>query len=101
LVGSIPFKPDPDLWSSLWPMLVALAVLALLGIAAVLVSRRLGWNAAARPGRRLRVVERLPLSRQSALLLVECDGHTLLVGQAGASIRLIARVASAEDPRAR
>jgi Flagellar biosynthesis protein, FliO len=47
--------------------------------------------------RRVRVIERLALSRGAALLVVEYDGRRLLLGQSGDHLSLIA---SGETPLA-
>lgn len=94
----IPFKSAPDEWAVLWPVAAALGVLAVVAAAAVYASRRLGWQTGARPGRRMRIVERLPLSRHCALVLVECDGRVMLVGQSGERVCLIERGFEAGTP---
>jgi flagellar biogenesis protein FliO len=79
----IPYKPAEDLLTLAGPaMLVLVAVLAL-AAGAALILRRSGRFAAARAPRRLRLVERLTLSRRAALLLVEVDGRPLLLGESG------------------
>lgn len=98
LSGPIAFKPQDEAWESLWLALALLVALALIAAAVVYVARRPGWRPGERTGRRLRVLERLPVSRQGTLILVECDGRTLLIGHAGTSIRLIERMEPA--PRA-
>jgi flagellar biogenesis protein FliO len=87
----IPFKPAEDLLALLAP---AAALLVALVAAAALVlwyARRHGGVvrfAAGRP-RRLRVLERLALSRQASLVLVEYDGRALLLGQSGERVSLL------------
>ena len=84
----IPFKPSDDLLSMLIPVVVMLLLLAGIAFALLTLARRRG---ALLPGaaRRMRVVERLVLSRRSALLLVECDGRLLLLGQSGEQLSLL------------
>lgn len=93
--GPIPFRPEESFWAPLWPALAVLGALVLVAAAAAYGARRFGWRRIAGAGRRLRILERLPVSRQGALLLVECDGRTLLIGQSGSSIRLVDRMESA------
>ena len=86
----IPFKPADDLVGLLVPAMVVL-VLLLAAAAAVLalLKRRGVLLPGARQARRLRLIERLPLSRRSALLLVEYDGRPLLLGESGEQLRLL------------
>ena len=82
----IPFKPADEVLSMLIPVAVTLIVM----IAAAFVVLKFGKQRIIASGaRRMKVVERLSLSRRSALLLVECDGRTLLVGQAGDRLSLL------------
>jgi flagellar biosynthetic protein FliO len=46
-----------------------------------------------RPGRRMRIVERLPLEPRRSLYLVEVDGVPYLIGAGEGSVRLLARPA--------
>ena len=73
-------------------MPAALLLIVLLVAAAALVwwTRRGGVVGAAQGARRrLRVVERLALSRGAALILVEYEGRALLIGQSAERISLI------------
>jgi flagellar biogenesis protein FliO len=90
----IPFKPADDLFATLGPLVLVLLVLTLAAAALLWYLRRNGVTLAV-PGkaRRLRVIERVALSRNAALVLVECDGRTLLVGQSGDRVSLIERAA--------
>ena len=86
----IPYKPADDLLTLLGPMALALVVLLAVAWAALfLLKRHGGALPLARQPRRLKVLERLALSRRSALLLVECDGRPLLLCQSGDQISLI------------
>jgi flagellar biogenesis protein FliO len=86
----IPFKPADDLLTLLIPVAVALVVLLAVAAAVLAVYRRGGIQlGGARAPRRLKVLERLAVSRRSALLLVEYDGRTLLVGQSGEQLSLL------------
>ena len=86
----IPFKPADDLLTMLAPVALALVVLLGLAWAALAFYKRNGTPfPGARQPRRLKVLERLALSRRSALLRVECDGRILLLGQAGDELSLL------------
>lgn len=87
---SIPFKPADDLFAMLLPVAIVLLVLAALAVAAMFWFRRAGLPlAGSRQARRLRLVERVVLSRRSSLLLVECDGRKLLLGESGDRLSLL------------
>ncbi len=86
----IPFKPADDLVTLLLP--VAVTLVLLLGAAAValaLLRRRGVLGGGRRQARRLKVIERLALSRRSALLIVEYDGRPLLLGESGEQLRVL------------
>jgi flagellar biogenesis protein FliO len=76
---------------------VAVLLIVLLGAAAALLwwTRR-GGGALPVQGRRrrLRVIERLALSRGAALVLVEYEGRALLIGQSADRVSLIERGAA-------
>jgi flagellar biogenesis protein FliO len=87
---SIPFKPADDLYAMLLPVAIVLLVLAALALAAMFWFRRAGLPLpGSRQARRLRLVERVVLSRRSSLLLVECDGRKLLLGESGDRLSLL------------
>jgi flagellar biosynthetic protein FliO len=79
------------------PLLAVLAVLLAAAAAFAWYARRRGLSFPLQ-GRvkRLRVVERLALSRRSALVVVEYQGRTLLLGQSGDQITLISDPGSAD-----
>jgi flagellar biogenesis protein FliO len=89
----IPFKPAEDIFALLVPVAALLLALVAAAAAALWYARRQGGGfapfAAAGKARRLRVLERLALSRHAALVLVEYDGRTLLLGQSGERVSLI------------
>jgi flagellar biogenesis protein FliO len=88
----IPFRPEDDLLASLMPSALALALLAAGAGLAWFLKRRGVIGAGRQSGsRRLRVVERLPLSRRSTLILVEYDGHPMLIGESGGGLALLER----------
>jgi hypothetical protein len=78
--------------AALVPVAAVLLVLLAAAAAALWWARRSG-AAPALPGRRrrLRVIERLALSRGAALVLVEYEGRTLLIGQSADRLSLIER----------
>ena len=79
----IPFKPAEDLLALAGPAMIALVVVLAAAAGVALLLRRSGRLPVARAARRLRLVERLALSRRAALLLVEVDGRPLLLGESG------------------
>jgi flagellar biogenesis protein FliO len=91
-VDPIPYKPPDDLLGMLLPVAIVLLVLIVAAVAAMLWFRRAGVPlAGTRQARRLRLVERIVLSRRSSLLLVECDGRMLLLGESGDRLALLER----------
>lgn len=91
----IPFKPPEDLFAMIGPALAVLAVMLAAAVAVLLGARRFGFAIGKRgAASRLRVLERLALSRRASLLVVEWEGRRLLVGQSGERLSLIA---SAEE----
>ena len=80
-----------------WLLSLARVLLALLGVSA-LAWVALNWLArrglgVPRPGARLRVLERLPLSPRRQLYLVQADSRVFLLGAAdGAALSLIAEL---------
>ena len=89
--SEIPFKPGEDLFAMIGPALAVLVVLLGVALAALLGAKRYGFTLG-RPGaaRRLRVLERLALSRRASLVVVEWEGRPLLLGQSGDRLQLIA-----------
>ena len=81
---------------------VALLLIVLLAVAAAVLwwtRRGGGIHAVQGTRRRLRVIERLALSRGSALILVEYEGRSLLLGQSAERVSLIERgAARAPEP---
>jgi flagellar biogenesis protein FliO len=75
-----------------------LLVLLLAAAAAALWWAKRSGSAMTLPGRqrRLKVLERLPLSRGAALVVVEYDGRTLLIGQSGDRLSLIEQRSAAD-----
>ena len=70
-------------------VVVLLVLLAGAALALALLKRHGAPFGAARQGRRLKLVERLAVTRRTAVLLVEYDGRPLLLGQAGDHISLL------------
>jgi flagellar biogenesis protein FliO len=98
----IPFKPADDLWSTLAPGLAMLVVLAAIAAFVVWYSKRRGVTLAL-PARhrRLRVVERLALSRHASLVVVEYDGKPLLIGEGATGVSLLSAAAPENEADAR
>jgi flagellar biogenesis protein FliO len=79
------------------PVIAVLLVLLAAAAVALWQARRRGVRLAlGAHGRRLRVIERLALSRQAALLLVEFDRRTLLIGQNSDRLTLLSE--KTDDP---
>jgi flagellar biogenesis protein FliO len=94
LAADAPIEP-PDYGASLLQTLVALAAVCALAYVAVRFGLGRLYRTAS-SGRRMRVVERLPLDGRRALLLVEVDERTYLVGSGeGAPPALLAELAGA------
>ena len=87
----------------LLPVIVLLGVLLAAAAALLWWTRRRGGLASVQGARRrLRVIERLALSRGAALILVEYEGRALLLGQSAERVSLIERgAAPARSPEAR
>lgn len=91
--AEIPFRREslPGFDAGRWAFGVGLALVVAGGLLWWL-RRRLPGAAAGPRTRRIQVLETLRVSPRSTLLLVECDGRTLLIGeQAGALVLLSSR----------
>ena len=74
------------------PVLALLLALAAVAVWALWYARRHGVPYQAAAGaRRLRVLERLALSRRALLLVVEYEGRKYLIGQSGDQISLVSQ----------
>ncbi len=78
-------NPDPDSVSWLRFFLASVTVIGLMGLLAfgLKYTATRGWIVArAKPNRRLKMVENLPLDARRRLVIVQCDGaqHLLLLG---------------------
>jgi flagellar biogenesis protein FliO len=97
----IPFKPAEDLFGMIGPALAVLAVILAVAVTALLGAKRFGFEVGKRgAAKRLRVLERLALSRRASLLVVEWEGRPLLLGQSGDRLSLIASGERAVPQRA-
>jgi flagellar biogenesis protein FliO len=85
----IPFKPADDLVTLLLPVAVTLVLLLAAAAVALALLRRRGALPGGRQARRLKLIERLALSRRSALLIVEYDGRPLLLGESGEQLQVL------------
>jgi flagellar biogenesis protein FliO len=82
------------------PVVALLLALLAVAVCAVWYARRHGTAFQAAAGtRRLRVVERLALSRRALLLVVEYEGRKYLIGQSGDQLALISRADAAPGRR--
>lgn len=79
-VASLRQIPAPQPEMSVWPMLKGLGLCLATFCLVVFLLKKLNRGIQPSNGRRLRLIEKLPVSPKSALLLVEIDGMTRLVG---------------------
>lgn len=87
----IPYKQDTDLAGQLARVGVGLVLALGVGVSALYGYRRYFARYLAPAGRRMRVVESLRLTPKTALFLVEVDGKTLLISQAGETLVALSR----------
>lgn len=96
--AEIPFRRDglPGFDAGRWAFGVGLA-LAVAGGVLWWLRRRLPGAAAGPRTRRIQVLETLRVSPRSTLLLVECDGRTLLIGEQAGTLVLLSAAGGAPD----
>ena len=87
---SIPYRKDDDTGALALNVGFGLVVAIGVGIGALLLLRRYLGVVQRAPGRRLKVVETIRLGPKSALYLVEVDQRTLLIGQQGDALAVLA-----------
>ena len=88
-VQAIPFRKDDDIGGMALNVGLGLAVAIGAGVAALYLLRRYLAGIQKAPGRRLRVIETVRLGPRSALILVEVDGRSLLIGQQGDALSVL------------
>jgi len=93
--SGIAFRSEGELGAGLGRAVGALVLVLGLGLGAVHLLRRRMRAAGPGPLRRVRVVERQRASPRTTLLLVEFDGRTVLVGEHGGALVVLARGAGA------
>lgn len=86
----IPYRRDESVGAMALDVVGVLGVSLAVGVGALVLLRRWLGRSQAAPGRRLRVVETVRLTPKSALFLVELDRRTLLIGQQGDSLVVLA-----------
>jgi flagellar biogenesis protein FliO len=87
----IPYKQDTDLADQLARVGLGLVLALGVGVAGLYGYRRYFARYLTPAGRRMRVVESLRLTPKTALFLVEVDGRTLLISQAGETLVALSR----------
>jgi flagellar biogenesis protein FliO len=96
----IPYRKDESVGAMALDVAGVLGVSLAVGVGALVLLRRYLVRTQGAPGRRLRVVETVRLTPKSALYLVELDRRTLLIGQQGDSLVVLAPAAPPDDPAA-
>lgn len=86
----IPYRRDESVGAMALDVVGVLGISLAVGVGALVVLRRWLARSQGSPGRRLRVVETVRLTPKSALFLVELDRSTLLIGQQGDSLVVLA-----------
>lgn len=88
----------PSFAGALWQMIVALTIVVAALIGTAVVVRRLRPRITGRVGvEGMRISERLHLDAKHRIYVVELRGESLVVGVAGESIALLARMQGAAD----
>lgn len=84
------FKPDDNLGDQLWRVAL-LSGIVVIGVAiATYGYKRLGGRLRTHRGKRLRLIESMRLAPKTALFLVQFDDMTVLVGQQGDNLSVLA-----------
>jgi flagellar biogenesis protein FliO len=86
----IPFRKDDSVGAMAMNVGLGLIVAIGAGVGALYLLRRYLAVVQKAPGRRLRVIETIRLGPKSALFLVELDGRSLLIGQHGETLAVLA-----------
>jgi flagellar biogenesis protein FliO len=94
---TIPFRKDEGAGAMLVDVGLGLAVALGAGLVVLYLLRRYLANAQQAPGRRLRVIETVRLGPKAALYLVEFDDRSLLIGQQGENLAVLAPPPAAPD----
>jgi len=81
--------PAVDLYSSIMTMAKGLAICIALLLGAVWILKKLKSPMITGQGRKLRIIERLPVSAKSSILLVEVNNKTVLIGVGSDPVNLI------------
>lgn len=95
---TIPYRKDDDIGALALNVGLGLLVALGVGVGVLYALRRYLAGVQKAPGRRLRVLETVRLGPKSALVLVEVDGSTLLIGQQGESLAVLDRPAGPAGP---
>jgi flagellar biogenesis protein FliO len=95
--AKIAFKTEPGMTEQLVRAGAVLVLLAVGLLSSAYGYRYLRQQRLAGSGRRLKVVETLPLASKTRLFLVELDHHVILLGQHGATLSVLADHAQSEE----
>ena len=96
-VQPIPFRKDDDTGALALNVATGLVVSIGLAVGVLFVLRRYLQKSQQAPGKRLRVLETVRLTPKSALYLVEVDKRTLLIGQQGETLAVLAQSMPGEN----
>ena len=88
--AAIPFRRDAPVEPEAGRIAAAFVLAIAAGLGALYVMRRrVQRSLPLQAGRRLRLVERLRVSPRSTLLLIECDGRSVLLGEQAGTLVLL------------
>ncbi len=93
----IPFRKDDDMGDLALKVALGLGVSIAIAVGVLVVLRRYLGPVQRGGGRRLRVLESVRLTPKSAVFLVEVDRRTLLIGQQGETLVVLAEPAGDGD----
>lgn len=84
------FKPDDNLGGQLWRVALLSGIVVIGAVIGTYGYKRLGGRLRTQRGKRLRLIESMRLAPKTALFLVQFDDMTVLVGQQGDNLSVLA-----------